>query len=120
MTVESDQQSEQVVKLVSERDELANQIASLTGERDGLLAKLEQAEERLGVGIVELKTARENVADLKIEAEELKISCQRISELEALVQARDANQDETTLQLEQLRSAYNEAASVKACLTSRA
>ena len=113
--VQEDSSSE-FTSLNRERDELTSQVVSLTSERDGLLTRLDQAEERLGVGIVELKAAREKIGSLEIEAEELKISCQRISELEALVQSRDANQDETTRQLEQLRTAYNHATSAKEVL----
>ena len=111
LTNERDQLSNKIADLTSQYDGFTNQIASLTSERDGLLARLDQAEERLGVGIVELKSARSKVTELESETEELKISCQRISELEALVQSRDANQDETTHQLEQLRTAYNQASS---------
>ena len=98
--------STQVESLTNERNALSGQIASLTSERDGLLAQLDQAEERLGVAVVELKATRETVGELKAETDELKISCQRISELEALVQSRDVNRDEMSEQLEQLRTAY--------------
>ena len=111
LTGERDELSSKIADLTARHDGLSNQIATLTSERDGLLAQLDQAEERLGVGIVELEATRGKVTVLESETEELRISCQRISELEALVQSRDANQDETTRQLEQLRVAYQQASS---------
>ena len=98
--------STHVESLTNERNVLSGQIASLTGERDGLLAQLDQAEERLGVAIVELKATRQTVGELKTETEELKISCQRIGELEALIQTRDVNRTEMSEQLEKLRTGY--------------
>ena len=119
LTGERDGLSNKIANLTSQHEGFSNQIASLTSERDGLLAKIGQAEERLGVGILELEAARSKVADLKTETEELKISCQRISELEALVQSRDANQDEATRQLEQLRVAYDKASSTNGTLQAK-
>lgn len=108
--------STQVQDLTNERNALSGQIASLTSERDGLLAQLDQAEERLGVAIVELKATRETVGELKTETEDLKITCQRISELEALIQSRDVNHGEMSEQLEQLRTAYERASSTNRTL----
>ena len=119
LTGERDGLANKIADLTKQHDGFSNQIASLTSERDGLLAQLDQAEERLGVGIVELEATRTKVADLTTEAEELKISCQRISELEALVQSRDANQDAATHQLEQLRIAYDQASSANEVLQTR-
>jgi len=93
-----------IAALTSEYDVLSNQITSLTKQRDDLLIQLDQTEERLGVGIVELDAARAKVADLESETEELKISCQRIHELEALVQSRDANREALQAKLAQLQS----------------
>jgi len=98
-----------VEDLSNERNVLSDQIASLTSERDGLVVQLDKAEERLGVAVVELKATHETVGELKTETDELKISCQRISELEALVQSRDANRSEMSEQLDQLRTAYERA-----------
>ena len=98
--------STHVESLTNERNALSGQIASLTSERDGLLAQLDQAEERLGVTAVELKATRQTVGELKAETDELKISCQRISELEALIQSRDVNRAEMSDQLEKLRTGY--------------
>ena len=111
LNTERDKLANRIAILSGERDDTSTLVATLISERDGLLAQLDQAEERLGVGIVELDAARLKVTDLTTEAEELKISCQRISELEALVQSRDAKQDEAGRQLEQLRIAYNQARS---------
>ncbi len=108
--------STQVLDLTNERNALSDQIASVTGERDGLLAQLGHAEERLGTTIIELKATRETVGELKNETEELKISCQRISELEALIQSRDANRGELSEQLEQLRHAYERASTANKTL----
>ena len=88
---------------------MSDKIIGLTSERDGLLDQLDKTEERLGVSVVELKATRETVSKLKIETEELKITCQRIGELEALVQSRDINQSEMSEQIEQLRTAYQDA-----------
>ena len=111
--------SNRFASLTGERDGLSNEIARLTSERDGLLAQLGQAEERLGVGVLELKAARAKFDNLETENEELRISCQRISELEALVQSRDAKQSEATRQLEQLRIAYDQASSNNADLQAK-
>ena len=100
--------STHVESLTNERNALSGQIASLTSERDGLLAQLDQAEERLGVTAVELKATRQTVGELKAETDELKISCQRISELEALIQSRDVNRAEMSDQLEKLRTVYEQ------------
>jgi len=108
-----------IAALTSEYDVLSNQITSLTKQRDDLLIQLDQTEERLGVGIVELDAARAKVADLESETEELKISCQRIHELEALVQSRDANRDETTRKLETLQNAYDQATSTSEALQAK-
>ena len=101
--------STHVESLTNERNALSGQIASLTSERDSLLGQLDQAEERLGTTIVELNATRQTADELKTETEELKISCQRISELEALIQSRDVNRTELTEQLEKLRTAYQQA-----------
>ena len=109
LTNQRNESSDQVAALTGQHDEFSEKIASLTSERDGLRAQLDQVEERLGVSVVELKASRETVANLKTETEDLKITCQRIGELEALVQSRDINQSEMTGQLEKLRTAYQEA-----------
>ena len=109
LTNQRNESSDQVAALTGQHDEFSEKITSLTSERDGLLAQLDQVEERLGVSVVELKASRETIANLKTETEDLKITCQRIGELEALVQSRDINQSEMTGQLEKLRTAYQEA-----------
>lgn len=109
LTNQRNESSDQVAALTGQHGEFSEKITSLTSERDGLLAQLDQVEERLGVSVVELKASRETVANLKTETEDLKITCQRIGELEALVQSRDINQSEMTGQLEKLRTAYQEA-----------
>ena len=108
--------STHVESLTNERNALSGQIASLTSERDGLLAQLDQAEERLGVTVVELKATRQTVGELKAETEELKISCQRISELEALIQSRDVNRAELSEQLGKLRTSYEQASTTNRTL----
>ena len=108
--------STQVESLTHERNALSGQIASLTSERDGLLAQLDLAEERLGIATVELKATHETVGELKTETEELKLSCQRISELEALVQSRDISRTEMSEQIEQLRTAYERASATNKTL----
>ena len=119
LTGQHEQYASQITDLTSERDELSNQIASLTSERDGMLTQLEQAKERLGVAMVELKATRATVGELKAETEELQISCQRIGELEALVQSRDANQNDMTEQLALLRSAYEQTQSTNQALEAK-
>ena len=109
LTVQQEEFSNQIDGLSSERNDLSDKIIGLTSERDGLLDQLDKTEERLGVSVVELKATRETVSKLKIETEELKITCQRIGELEALVQSRDINQSEMSEQIEQLRTAYQDA-----------
>ena len=101
--------STQVESLTDERNALSGQIASLTSERDALLGQLDQTEERLGATKVELKAAHQTADELKTETEELKISCQRINELEALIQSRDVNRADLAEQLEKLRTAYEQA-----------
>ena len=119
LTGQHEQYASQITDLTSERDELSNQIASLTSERDGMLTQLEQAKERLGVAMVELKATRATVVELKAETEELQISCQRIGELEALVQSRDANQNDVTEQMALLRSAYEQTQSTNQALEAK-
>ena len=109
LSIQQTQFSTQVESLTDERNALSGQIASLTSERDALLGQLDQAEERLGATKVELKAAYQTADELKTETEELKISCQRINELEALIQSRDVNRADLAEQLEKLRTAYEQA-----------
>ena len=87
----------------------AQTIAELTVERDGIRAELSAAKERLEMLNAELDVSNARASELTDKVEELKMTCQRISELESLVKDRDQEDQQVVNELRTVREQYAEA-----------
>jgi predicted flap endonuclease-1-like 5' DNA nuclease len=81
-------------------------IGQLTETRDKLETELTETRETVTQASDELEQARNRARELTNKVEELKITCQRIVELEKLVQQRDQEDEQVIEELRTLREQY--------------
>lgn len=113
-------QADSMLQLVNDRDQLTRSvadietksltqtkaIAELTEAREQLEIELSDTRENLERATSELATSKARGKELMTKVEELKVTCQRISELESLVQQRDQEDEQIVSELRTLREQY--------------
>ena len=95
---------------------LTDQIETLRDQRDALLNELAQTRENHADATAELRGATSRIGTLTSRIEELDTRCQRITELEQLLQARQQSDLQTIDELQTLREQYAQTCSEKESL----